>query len=79
MAITLPADLMTMIDDIRKKQGMSRSKYISTILREKIINEKEKQLKEAYDRIFSDESIRKEQIETSSWFDGIGHKAGQDW
>jgi len=79
VAITLPGDLVTMIDDISKKLGMSRSKYVSTVLREKISNEKAKQLKEAYDRIFSDELIRKEQLETASWFDGIGNKAGQDW
>jgi len=79
VAITIPSDLVTLIDDISKKLGMSRSKYVSTVLREKILYEKEKQLKEAYDRIFSDELIRKEQLETASWFDGIANKAGQDW
>ena len=79
VTVTLPGDLVTMIDDVSKKLGMSRSKYVSTVLREKILNEKEKKLKEAYDRIFSDELIRKEQLETASWFEGIGNKAGREW
>jgi metal-responsive CopG/Arc/MetJ family transcriptional regulator len=64
IAITIPIDLVIMIDDISKKLGMSRSKYISTVLREKLLSEKERQLKEAFNRVFSDDSIRKEQLKT---------------
>jgi metal-responsive CopG/Arc/MetJ family transcriptional regulator len=64
VAITIPIDLVIMIDDISKKLGMSRSKYISTVLREKLLSEKERQLKEAFNRVFSDDSIRKEQLKT---------------
>jgi len=44
-----------------------------------MINEKERQLKEAFNSIFSDKAIRKEQLETSLWFDGAGNKEGQEW
>ena len=66
VAITMPAELVTIIDDISNQQGISRSKFISNALREKVLNEKERQLKDAYNRVFSDELIRKEQLETSS-------------
>ena len=79
VAITMPTNLVTMIDEIRQKMGMSRSKYISTILHEKVLKEKEKQIKDAYDRVFSDEIIRKEQLETSLWFDGAGNKERLEW
>ena len=79
VAITIPADLVSTIDQISKQCGISRSKYISTVLREKMTNEKERQLKEAFNSIFSDETIRKEQLETSLWFDGTGSKEGQEW
>jgi metal-responsive CopG/Arc/MetJ family transcriptional regulator len=79
IAITMPANLVTMIDDISKKRGMSRSKYISAVLREKVSAEKERQLREAYDRVFSDESISEEQLETALCFEGVGSKAGQEW
>jgi metal-responsive CopG/Arc/MetJ family transcriptional regulator len=76
IAITIPVDLVTMIDDISKKRGMSRSKYISTVLREKILGERERQLQDIYNKVFSDNSVRKEQLETALWFDGIASKAG---
>ncbi|CAB1076942.1 hypothetical protein D1AOALGA4SA_4739 [Olavius algarvensis Delta 1 endosymbiont] len=79
VAITIPADLVIMIDDISKKMGLSRSKYISTVLREKVISENERQIKESYNRVFSDDSIRDEQLQTSIWFDGAGNQGGQEW
>ena len=79
VAITVPTELVAIIDDISKQKGMSRSKLISKILMEKILNEKEKQIKAAYNRVFSDASILKEQIDTATWFEGAGNKKGQEW
>ena len=79
VAITIPKELVTMIDDISKKQGLSRSKFISIILREKIEAERNRHIKDAYDRTFSDESIRKEQLSSAGWFEGLGTEAGQEW
>ena len=79
VAITIPADLVILIDDISKQKGLSRSKYISTVLREKVSSEKESQIKDSYDRFFSDESIKKEQLQTAIWFDGTGNQGGQEW
>jgi len=79
VAITIPADLVIMIDNISKQMGLSRSKYISTVLREKVLNEKERQIKDSYNRVFSDDSIKKEQLRTAIWFDGAGNQGGQEW
>jgi metal-responsive CopG/Arc/MetJ family transcriptional regulator len=79
IAITMPADLVAIIDDIRKQKGMSRSGFISSLIHEKVLDEKDKQIKEAYNRVFSDDSIKKEQLETALWFDGTGSKEGQEW
>ena len=79
VAITVPADLLIIIDDISKQKGMSRSRYISTILREKVLHEKEKRIEAAYNRVYSDELILKEQIETASWLEGTESKEGQEW
>ena len=79
VAITMPTELVAMIDDISKQKGISRSRLISNILEEKILNEKEKQIKAAYNRVFSDALILKEQLDTASWFDGAGSKEGQEW
>ena len=79
VAITMPTQLVAMIDDISKQKGMSRSRLISSILEEKILNEKEKQIKAAYNRVFSDALILKEQLDTATWLDGAGSKEGQEW
>ena len=79
VAITIPADLVLMIDDISKQQGLSRSKYISIVLQEKISNEKKQQIKDSYNRVFSDDSIKEEQLQTAIWFDGTGNQGGQEW
>ncbi len=79
IAISMPADLVAMIDIISKQKGMSRSRFISTVLHEKVLNEKERRIKEVYNRVFSDDSIKKEQFETSLWFDGAGNKEGLEW
>ncbi len=79
VAITIPADLVIMIDDISKQLGLSRSKYISTVLREKVLSEKERQIKDSYNRVFSDDSIKKEQLQTAKWFDRTGNLGGQEW
>ncbi|MCD4722847.1 MAG: ribbon-helix-helix domain-containing protein [Desulfobacula sp.] len=79
VAITIPKELVTMIDDISKKRGLSRSKFISMILREKIMSERNRYIKDAYDRVFSDESLRKEQRISARWFEGLGTEEGQEW
>lgn len=79
VAITIPKKIVMMIDMISKKQGISRSRYISSVLREKLADEQERIIKEAYDRVFSDAEIRKEQLETVNWFEESGHVEGQEW
>lgn len=79
VAITVPKDIITKVDEISKKQGLSRSKFIAIVLREKIMNENDRKVKEAYDRIFADDSIRKEQLDTAEWFEGTGNYEGQGW
>ena len=79
VAITVPTELVAIIDDISRQKGISRSKLISNILKEKILNEKEKQIKTVYNRVFSDALILKEQIDTATWLEGAGSKKGQEW
>ncbi len=66
----MPRDLVAMIDDIRRQRGISRSKFIYGILSEKIQKVRKRCLKDAYDSVFSDESICKEQLDTTIWFEG---------
>ncbi|MCG6877865.1 MAG: hypothetical protein LJE96_01715 [Deltaproteobacteria bacterium] len=62
-----------------KKKGLSRSKFISDTLREKLMLERNRHIKETYDQVFSDESIRKEQLKCTRWFEGLESEEGQEW
>lgn len=79
IAITIPSDLVLMIDEISKQQGISRSRLISNVLRERIIKARDCRIKEAYDQIFSDELICKEQLDTITGFEAFGNTEGQEW
>jgi len=79
VAITVPKDLIVIVDEISRLKGISRSKFISRVLSEKVQDEKDQQLSEVYNRIFSDDAIRKEQLDTAEWFEGSGHNEGQGW
>jgi len=43
------------------------------------MNEKNKEIRQAYDEIFSDKLICKEQLETAKWFENTGDSEGQEW
>lgn len=79
VAITVPKDLISVVDEISRLKGISRSNFISSVLREKVRDEKGRRLREAYDRVFSDDSIKKEQADTCEWFEASGNNEGQGW
>ena len=79
VAITIPKELVIMIDMISKQHGVSRSRYISSVLREKLADERERRIREAYDMVFSDAEIGKEQLKSVNWFEGTGRTEGQEW
>jgi hypothetical protein len=79
VAITVPRDLIIIVDEISRLKGISRSKFISRVLGEKVRDEQARQLRDAYDRVFSDDSIRKEQLDTAEWFEGSDSNEGQGW
>jgi len=69
IAITVPDDLIDLIDEVSRARGVSRSSYISNVLREKLADEQNRRLKDAYNRVFDDENLRREQIASSTWDD----------
>jgi metal-responsive CopG/Arc/MetJ family transcriptional regulator len=79
IAITIPSDLLDIIDKTSEQRSISRSKFISLLLREKLLEERNRQLKDQYDRVFSDSAVCDEQIKTAGWFDGAGSREGQEW
>ena len=62
VAMTIPEDLLGEIDEMSRQRGVSRSRLISDLLREKLVQEQNQSLRSAYDKIFSDETICQEQV-----------------
>lgn len=79
VAITMPENLVKQVDILSSNQGLSRSRYITLAIAEKIEKEKERFLKDSYDRVFSDEAVQREQLETAKCFEGVGSQGGQEW
>lgn len=79
VAITIPNNILAMIDNISKAKGVSRSKLIAAMLEQKLVEEKAAYLKNAYDSVFEDEAIQDEQRSTTVWFEKVGNEGGQDW
>ena len=79
VAITVPKHILFMIDKMSQTKGVSRSKLISSILEQKIIEEKAIYIKNAYDNVFEDKSIKDEQQSTALLFEKTGNEGGQEW
>lgn len=79
VAITVPKNILTMIDEISRTRGISRSKLISSMLAQKLADEKYAYLKNSYDAVFDDDSIKEEQRLTAQWFEKGGNEGGQEW
>ena len=79
IAITIPADLLAAIDAASSRRKVSRSRFISLLLLEKMEEERARDLRQAYDTVFSDPQIQKEQIETAAFFEALGDEGGQQW
>ena len=79
VAITIPKNILMMIDTIRQAKGVSRSKLISSMLEQKLAEEKATYLKNAYDSVFEDDAVREQQRATSRWFEKAGSEGGQEW
>ncbi len=41
------------------------------------MDEQAREIREAYDRVFSDESVVQEQLDTAAWLEGSGKDEGQ--
>jgi metal-responsive CopG/Arc/MetJ family transcriptional regulator len=79
VAITVPKNILAMIDQISHAKGISRSKLITSMLEQTLKEEKTAYLKRAYDTIFEAAIVKEEQRTTAQWFEKTGNEGGQEW
>ncbi len=79
VAISIPEEIVKSIDRLRKSRGISRSKYITNTMIQKIHEELNRELKAQYDKIFSEPGMQEEQSETTEFFKNGDRMEGQEW
>jgi metal-responsive CopG/Arc/MetJ family transcriptional regulator len=79
VAITIPKDILILIDNISQAKGISRSKLITSMLEQKLAEEKATYLKHAYNSVFENDAVKAEQRSTALWFEKAGNEGGQEW
>ena len=79
IAITVPEDIVMTIDLLSSESGVSRSKFITDVLKEKISKDQNDKIKSAYDTVFSDKTIAEEQLSMAGDFESSGKEEGQEW
>ena len=78
LAIRMPEELVREVEEARKEESMSRSSYITRLVRQEVRRERQAGLKANYDRIFADPEIAEEQLNITRAFDWAGNDQGQD-
>lgn len=79
VAITVPKNILILVDKISQARGISRSKLITSMLEQKLADEKAVYLRNSYDNVFDDDSVKEEQRSTAQWFEQAGNEGGQEW
>ncbi len=79
VSITISKEILSLIDTASKELKISRSRFVSLVLKEKLLENRKRKIQEAYDSVFADSVIRKEQFDTSKWFEGLEDREGQEW
>ena len=67
------------VDTLSKEAGVSRSKFITDIVKEKISNDENDKIQSMYNCVFSDESIAEEQLRFARDFESSGREDGRQW
>ena len=71
ISISIPDRLLREVDRLAQKAGLSRSRFISKGLEALLRRQARLRLSEAFDAVFSDESVREEQVEEADLFDSL--------
>lgn len=79
VAISMPEELVREVDMVSKEKNLSRSGYITGLVKCAVRAERREKIKASYDKVFSDPEIITEQNEISLAYDRSGSDKGQEW
>lgn len=78
-AISIPEDVMKRIDRAAARRGVTRSRFISSVLAVAAAAHRDAEIAERVNRLFSDPEIREEQARTARDFGRSRTGAGWEW
>jgi len=79
IAISVPSEVMKQVDRAASRRRMTRSGYITDVLRRVATSRSDAETTARINRLFSDPDIVAEQQETSELFDSVGSNEGLEW
>lgn len=78
-AISVPEEVMKEVDRAAAARGVTRSRFISDVLRKAARARTDAEITRQLDELFSDESLAAEQREAAEAFGDAGSDVGPEW
>jgi metal-responsive CopG/Arc/MetJ family transcriptional regulator len=80
IAITVPEEIVTQVDDAARKRGESRSTFISRVLRAALRARRDAEITRRLDELFQNEEVAAEQARVTRELDAVGTDwSGESW
>src|SRR2546427_9510492 len=78
-AISIPAEVMQAVDRAARERGMTRSRFITEILRRVARAKRDEEISRRIDKALSDPRLTREQRSTASDYRRIQPRRGTEW
>jgi metal-responsive CopG/Arc/MetJ family transcriptional regulator len=78
-AISIPSEVMKEVDRAAAKRRVTRSRFISDVLRRVADAQHDKEITRRIDEVLAEPGLADEQRQTARAFSGLRSKAGTEW
>jgi len=78
-AISIPVAVMQQVDLAARRQGVTRSRFISNVLRRIANARKDAEITRRINELFTDPVLETEQEQTAREFNSLASSAGTEW
>jgi len=78
-AIAVPPDLLAQVDRTAREWGLSRSRFITAVLRRVAGARRDAELKRRVDALFAESGVRDEQLRMAQQLESAGIPADERW
>ena len=79
LAISLPEDVLALVDDSAKRKGMTRSGFIAAVLRQVAGARRDADVTRRLNALFADEAVALESVESAAQLLAARRTEGTEW